>query len=243
MIALTYYGHSCFSVRVGDKTLLFDPFISPNELAKGIDVSKVRPDFILVSHGHEDHLADAAGIASRCGATVISTYEVVVWLQGKGVHNAHPMNHGGGRAFDFGRVKLVSAIHSSSFPDGTYAGNPCGFVVETADGAFYYSGDTALTMDMKLVGEMHRLDFAVLPIGDNFTMGASDAARAAQWVGVNQAVGVHYDTFPPIRINKDEALATFRSAGLKLLLPAIGETIQITASAAIPPRASGSTRP
>lgn len=227
MIALTYYGHSCFGVKAGDKTLLFDPFITPNGLAKGIDASKLRPDFILVSHGHADHLADAAAIAGRSGAMVISTYEVVVWLQGQGVGSAHPMNHGGARAFDFGRVKLVSAIHSSSFPDGSYAGNPCGFVVETPNGGFYYSGDTALTTDMKLVGEMHRLDFAVLPIGDNFTMGAVDAARAAQWAGVKKAVGVHYDTFPPIQIDRDAARATFKASGLELLLPKIGETIEI----------------
>ena len=227
MIALTYYGHSCFSVKAGGKMLLFDPFITPNELAKGIDVSKVTADFILVSHGHADHLADAADIAGRCGATVVSTYEVVVWMQGKGVKRAHPMNHGGAKTFDFGRVKLVNAIHSSSFPDGAYAGNPCGFVVETRDGTFYYSGDTALTMDMKIVGEMHRLDFAVLPIGDNFTMGAADATRAAQWSGAKKVVGVHYDTFPPIRINKDEARATFSGLGLELLLPRIGETIEI----------------
>lgn len=227
MIALTYYGHSCFAVKAGGKVLLFDPFITPNDLAKGIDALALRPDFILVSHGHADHLADAAAIAGRSGATVIATYEVVVWLQGQGVKSAHPMNHGGARAFDFGRVKLASAIHSSSFPDGSYAGNPCGFVVETPDGGFYYSGDTALTMDMRLVGEMHRLDFAVLPIGDNFTMGAADAARAAQWAGVGKAVGVHYDTFPPIRIDRDAARAAFHAAGLELLLPKIGETIDI----------------
>ncbi len=227
MMDLTYYGHSCFSVRAGGKTLLFDPFITPNELAKGIDVSGVRPDFILVSHGHADHLADAAAIAGRSGATVISTYEVVVWLQGQGVASAHPMNHGGAKAFDFGRVKLVAAIHSSSFPDGSYAGNPCGFVVETRDGAFYYAGDTALTLDMKLIGEMHKPDLAVLPIGDNFTMGAADAARAAQWVGAKRAVGVHYDTFPPIQIDKGAARAAFRAAGVELLLPKIGETIRV----------------
>lgn len=227
MIALTYYGHSCFSVKAGGRVLLFDPFITPNGLAKDIDVSKVVADFILVSHGHVDHLADAVDIAGRCGAMVISTYEVAVWLQGKGVGRAHPMNHGGSKAFEFGRVKLVNAIHSSSFPDGAYAGNPCGFVIETGDGSFYYSGDTALTSDMKIIGEMFKLDFAVLPIGDNFTMGASDAARAAEWSGAKRAVGVHYDTFEPIRIDRDEARAAFRSRGLELLLPGIGETIEI----------------
>lgn len=227
MIALTYYGHSCFAVQAGGKTLLFDPFITPNGLAKGVDAAKLKPDFILVSHGHEDHLADAVSMAQRSGALLISTYEVVVWLQGRGVANAHPMNHGGARRFDFGRVKLTSAIHSSSFPDGSYAGNPCGFVVETKDGNFYYSGDTALTSDMKLVGEMHRLDFAVLPVGDNFTMGAEDAARAAQFAGVKRAVGVHYDTFPPIQIDKAAAKAAFTAASLELLLPAIGETVRL----------------
>src|SRR5438105_13218453 len=176
----TYYGHACFAVQTGGKALLFDPFISPNPLAKKIDVSKVAADFILVSHGHGDHVADVKEIAHRTGATVITSFEPSQWLEKQGVKNVQGMNHGGAAKMDFGRVKLTNAIHSSSMPDGSYGGNPCGFVIESPDGNFYYSGDTALTYDMKLIGEATKLNFAILPIGDFFTMGIEDALRAAE---------------------------------------------------------------
>ena len=223
----TYYGHACFSVEAGDKTLLFDPFITPNPLAKKIDVAKVPADFILVSHGHGDHLADVVEISKRTGAKVIAPFEVGTWFEGKGVKNVQAMNHGGGAKTDFGRVKLTSAIHSSSMPDGSYGGNPCGFVIESSGGNFYYSGDTALTLDMKLIGEVTDLSFAVFPIGDFFTMGIDDALRAAELVGVSKFVGVHYDTFPPIEIDKAAASDAARTANKQLFLPAIGETIDL----------------
>jgi L-ascorbate metabolism protein UlaG (beta-lactamase superfamily) len=223
----TYYGHACFAVQAGGKTLLFDPFISPNPLAKKIDVSKVAADFILVSHGHGDHVADVVEIANRTSAKVIAPYEVGSWFEAKGVKNVQSMNHGGAAKLDFGRVKLTSAIHSSSMPDGSYCGNPAGFVVETNDGNFYYSGDTALTFDMKLIGETTKLSFAIFPIGDFFTMGVDDAVRAAQFVGVKKFVGVHYDTFPPIKLDHDAATKAAKARGKELLLPAIGETIDI----------------
>jgi len=224
---LTYYGHSCFGVEFGGVRLLFDPFISPNELAKSIDPDSVPADYILISHGHFDHLADAVSIARRTGAVVVSNFEIIQWLGGQGVSNAHPMNHGGSHAFAFGSVKYVAAIHSSVLPDGTYGGNPGGFVVSGAPGTFYYSGDTALTFDMKLIGEDFDVDFGVLPIGDNFTMGAPDAAKAATFVGTSKVVGVHYDTFPPIVIEKAAAHAAFDKQGVALHLPKIGETISI----------------
>ena len=216
-----YYGHSCFSVRVGNKTLLFDPFITGNDLAKAMDARKIPADYILISHGHQDHMADAVDIALRTGATVISNYEITVWLGKHGVSKVNPLNHGGGFRFGFGRVKYVNAIHSSSLPDGTYAGNPGGFVVESTEGNFYYSGDTALTMDMKLIGESTRLAFAALCLGDNFTMGVDDAVKAAEFVRCNEILGVHYDTFPPIKIDHHAAAEKFKAAGrqLHLLLP------------------------
>lgn len=223
----TYYGHACFSVAVAGKSLLFDPFIKPNPQAEEIDVSKVAADFIFVSHGHEDHIADVVEIAQRTGATVIAPYEVGDWLEKKGVTNVQAMNHGGAVKTDFGRVKLTAAIHSSSMPDGSYGGNPAGFVIESNDGNFYYAGDTALTMDMKLIGESTRLGFAVFPIGDFFTMGIDDAIRAADFVGVAKFVGVHYDTFPPIELDRAAALNAARASGKELLLPTIGETIEI----------------
>jgi L-ascorbate metabolism protein UlaG (beta-lactamase superfamily) len=218
---VTYYGHSCFAAQVANKALLFDPFITGNELAKAIDVDKVPADYILISHGHADHMADAAVIAKRTGATIVSNYEVTVWFGKQGLTRTHPLNHGGGWRFDFGRVKFVNAIHSSSLPDGTYGGNPGGFVVESDEGNFYYSGDTALTMDMKLIGESTPLRFAALCIGDNFTMGIDDAIRAAQYVRCKEVLGLHYNTFPPIQIDPPAAVERFDAAHqhLHLLLP------------------------
>ena len=223
---VTYYGHSCFAVEVNRRTVLFDPFITPNELARSIDVNKVAADFILISHGHQDHLSDAAAIARRTGATLISNFEIVTWFAKQGIQKAHPMNHGGAFAFDFGRVKFVNAVHSSTLPDGASGGNPGGFVVETSEGNFYYSGDTALTMDMKLIGESTRLKFAALCIGDNFTMGIEDAIKAADFVRCAEILGVHYDTFPPIKIDHAAAQEKFKAAGKQLHLLKAGESRQ-----------------
>ncbi len=217
----TYYGHACFAVEIGSRTLLFDPFISSNPLAKAVDLPSVKADYILVSHGHGDHLADAVAIAKRTGATVIAPYEVAQWLGKQGAPKIHPINHGASQ-FDFGRLRFVNAIHSSSLPDGAYGGNPGGFVVESDAGNFYYSGDTALTRDMELIGESVRLAFAVLCIGGNFTMDVDDAIRAAKFVACDNIVGVHYDTFPPIVIDHEKALEKFRAAGLRLHLLKIG---------------------
>jgi L-ascorbate metabolism protein UlaG (beta-lactamase superfamily) len=218
---VTYYGHSCFAAEVATKTLLFDPFITGNELARSIDPAQIPADYILISHGHDDHMGDAVDIAMRTGATVISNFEVVEWLAKKGLQKTHPLNHGGGWQFDFGRVKLVNAVHSSSFSDGTYAGNPGGFVIESTEGNFYYSGDTALTMDMKLIGDATQLKFAVLCLGDNFTMGVEDAIRAAELIQCREILGVHYDTFPYIKIDSRAAIEKFKAfhKHLRLLLP------------------------
>lgn len=219
---VTYYGHSCFSVKVSGKTLLFDPFITPNSLAAPVDYANLRPDYILISHGHFDHVADVEAIARLSGATLIGNYEVIQWFGGKGLEKIHPMNSGGSWSFDFGRVTFTPAIHSSSMPDGTYGGQPGGFRVETPEGAFYYSGDTALTRDIELVAEAGSLKFALLCIGDNFTMGVKDAVTAAEWLGCDQIIGVHYDTFPLISIDHAAAKEAFAKAGKTLHLMEIG---------------------
>jgi L-ascorbate metabolism protein UlaG (beta-lactamase superfamily) len=224
---LTYYGHACFAVEAGGKRLLFDPFITPNPLAAEIDIKTIKADYLLVSHGHGDHVADLVELAKQTGASMISPFEVGSWFEKKGVQNVQSLNHGGTARLPFGRVKLTAAIHSSSMPDGSYGGEPCGFVVESNDGNFYYSGDTALTMDMKLIGEQTELLFAVLPIGDHFTMGIEDAVRAADFVGATKIVGVHYDTFPPIKIDHAAAKQIAEAVGKELLLPKIGETIDL----------------
>jgi L-ascorbate metabolism protein UlaG (beta-lactamase superfamily) len=192
---ITYFGHSCFQVETGTHTLLFDPFLRPNPKAAHIDVTALRPDFVLVTHGHADHLADAAEILQHSGATLISNFEIVSWFQNQGIRNARPLNHGGGAAFPFGRAQYVTAIHSSTLPDGSSGGNPGGFVVTTPAGAFYASGDTALTMDMKILGERHRLAFAALCIGDNFTMGPDDALRAVRLLEPLKVLPIHYNTW------------------------------------------------
>ncbi len=219
---ITFYGHACFSVQVASKTLLFDPFITPNPLAKSVDVSAIKPDYILLSHGHTDHVADVEKIALQSGAKLIGNYEVIHWFASQGLTNAHPMNSGGSFEFDFGRVTYTTAIHSSSMPDGSYGGQPGGFRIETEEGAFYYSGDTALTQEIKLIAEKGPLRFAVLCLGDNFTMGVKDAVTASEWLGCTDILGVHYDTFPPIVIDHAAAEEAFRKKGKKLHLLAPG---------------------
>jgi L-ascorbate metabolism protein UlaG (beta-lactamase superfamily) len=224
---LSYYGHSCFGVQLAGKNLLFDPFISGNPRAKAVDVNQVPADYLLISHGHDDHILDAVSIATRTKALCLCNFEISEWLAEKGVPRVHGLNHGGARAFDFGRVKFVNAIHSSVLPDGTYGGNPGGFIVESEEGNFYFSGDTALTLDMKLIGESTRLKFAALCIGDNYTMGIDDAIRAAEFIRCDQILGVHYDTFPPIEIDHAAARARFQAAGKTLHLLQPGQTLTL----------------
>jgi L-ascorbate metabolism protein UlaG (beta-lactamase superfamily) len=223
----TYYGHSCFLIELNGKKMLFDPFIKPNELAKNVDIDSIRADFILVTHGHADHIADCVQLARQTGALVISNFEVVEWLRKHGVENLHPMNHGGKKDFEFGTLKCVNAIHSSGLPDGSYGGNPMGFVITSREKNMYISGDTALTADMQLIPRWGKMDFAVLCIGDNFTMGYEDAVEAAKMVNVTSVIGVHYDTFPYIRINHQQAKQAFANEGITLHLPGIGEDINV----------------
>jgi L-ascorbate metabolism protein UlaG (beta-lactamase superfamily) len=221
---ITYYGHSCFAAEIKGKHLLFDPFITENPLAKEVEVKKIKADYIFVSHAHYDHFADAVAIANQTGATVISNYEIITFLGKNGIKNVRPLNSGGNYPTDFGQVKCVNAIHSSSFEDGTYGGTAGGFVIESADGNFYYSGDTALTLDMKLVSETTELKFAVLCIGGTLTMDPGEAIRAAGLLQCKDVMGVHYDTFPNIKIDHAAAKEKFRSKGLTLHLLPIGDS-------------------
>lgn len=224
---LTYYGQSCFAVEVEGKNLLFDPFITPNELAKNISLDSIKADYLLISHGHTDHIADGVSLAKQTGATVIGAFEVINWFTGKGIDKVHPMNIGGQWLFDFGKVRCTNAIHSSAMPDGSYGGNPMGFLIITNDKSFYYSGDTALTLDLQLIPRWAKPDFAILPLGDNFTMGYEDAIIAAEMIGCKNIVGVHFDTFGYIKIDHEKVKNAFKAAGLNLFLPAIGESIEL----------------
>ena len=224
---LTFYGHATFSLDVQGKKILFDPFFTGNPAANGVTADSIEADFIFVSHGHADHTSDLVNIAKRTGATCVAAAEIASWLHKQGIENALPMNYGGYINFPFGKARGVNAIHSSSFHDGTYAGNPLGFVFSTPEGDFYYSGDTGLTMDMQLIPLWANLSFAILPIGGHFTMDVADALYASDFVKTNKVVGVHYDTFGYIKIDKEAAIKTFADKGKTLLLPTVGETVEL----------------
>ncbi|MGI4020660.1 MAG: metal-dependent hydrolase [Janthinobacterium lividum] len=223
---VTYYGHATILLETEKAKLLFDPFITPNELANGIDIDSIKPDYILLTHGHVDHVADLFTIQTNSDATVICIAEIQGWLGNNDVDKTHGMNIGGGHDFDFGRVKMVNAIHSSSMPDGTYGGNPAGYVIYADGKTIYIAGDTALTYDMKLL-EDEKLDWAFLPIGDNYTMGPEDAVKAAGFINCKNIIGVHFDTFPPIKLDHEATKAKFAAAGLNFTLPEIEQTIQL----------------
>jgi L-ascorbate metabolism protein UlaG (beta-lactamase superfamily) len=227
---ITYFGHACFLIETVGKKLLFDPFISPNPKTKeaGIDIASIEADYILLSHGHEDHIADAETIGKASDALVIGVYEVVAWMQKKGLRG-HGMNTGGKWTFDFGTIKLVNAVHSSAMPDGSYGGNPVGFVITNTEGCFYFAGDTGLTLDMQLIPmTCPPLDFAILPIGDNFTMGYEDAVLASDFIKCNTVIGCHFDTFPPVEIEHDAAQKEFENKGKTLLLPKLNKSYNIS---------------
>ncbi|MCX7840142.1 MAG: metal-dependent hydrolase [Anaerolineae bacterium] len=191
-VQLTWYGHACWKIETGTHTLLLDPFLTGNPVAP-ISPEQVKPDYILVSHGHGDHLGDTVSIAKRTGATVISNYEIASYCEGQGC-KAHPLHIGGSREFPFGHLKLTIAHHGSSFPDGRYAGNPAGFLLTMGKVKIYDAADTGLFYDMKLIGE-EGIDVALLPIGDNFTMGPDDALRAVRLIKPKVLIPMHYNTF------------------------------------------------
>lgn len=223
---ITFYGHASLGIEVGDVHILVDPFISPNEKAAHIDINQIKADYILVTHAHQDHIHDVEIIAKHTGAMVISNFEIAHHYGDKGI-DFHPLNHGGSWDFEFGRVKYVNAIHTSSFPDGSYGGQPGGFVIEGEHKNIYIAGDTALTMDMKLIPMQVKLDLAILPIGDNFTMGVDDAIIASDFVQCDKILGYHYDTFGYIEIDHEEAKRKFFNKDKDLMLLAIGESIEL----------------
>lgn len=215
---VNYLGHSSFLLETAGKKILIDPYISPNELADNININDIQCDYILVSHGHSDHVADLVNIANRTGAKVISSFEITEWLRKQELENSHPMNIGGSWDFDFGTVKMMYACHSSSLPDGSYGGTAAGFLITTEDKTYYYSGDTSLTSDMKLTGELYDIHHAFLCIGDNFTMGIEDAIIASKYINCKKIIGMHYDTFGYIKLDHQKAMDKFEEAGLFLNL-------------------------
>ena len=223
---ITFYGHASLGIQIKDTYILVDPFISGNEKASSIDINTLKADYILVTHAHQDHTLDVEAIAKRTGAIIVSNFEIVEHYQKKGLEG-HPMNLGGSWDFEFGNLKYVNAIHTSSFPDGSYGGQPGGFIIEGEHKTIYIAGDTALTMDMKLIPMQTKLDLAILPIGDNFTMGIEDAILASNFVECDKVLGYHFDTFGYIEINHEEAKRKFFDKNKDLMLLDIGESVEL----------------
>jgi L-ascorbate metabolism protein UlaG (beta-lactamase superfamily) len=223
---ITFLGHASLQIEIAGITIIVDPFITGNELATQIDITTLKADYILITHAHQDHILDVEQIAKNTGATIVSNYEIATYYGAKGFES-HPMNHGGSWQFDFGRVTYTNAIHTSSFPDGTYGGQPGGFIIESVEKTIYIAGDTALTMDMKLIPMQFTIDLAVLPIGDNFTMGMNSAVIAADFVQCNRILGVHYDTFGYIKIDHELAKLKFKEVNKELILLEVGSNLEV----------------
>lgn len=192
-IEVTFLGHSTFQITVGEHQILIDPFLTGNPQAS-VGAADVAPNFIAISHGHGDHVGDTVELAKRTGAKVIANYEICEWLKGQGIENVHPQHIGGGFNHEFGRLKLTTALHGSMLPDGSNGGMPAGLLFELDSANIYHAGDTGLFSDMQLIGEAG-IDLAILPIGDNFTMGPDDALRAVSFIKPKQVVPCHYNTF------------------------------------------------
>lgn len=225
---ITYLGHSSLQIESNHKKLIVDPFISGNPLAKDIDVHSLEADYVLLTHAHYDHIHDVEAIVNRTGAEIISNHEVAVYYTNKNKeYKAHGMNQGGTWEYDFGKLSVVNAIHSSSFPDGTYGGNPVGFILESEGKSVYISGDTDLTMDMKLIPMFHQLDLAILSVGGYFTMDIDRSLVAAQFVKCDRVLGVHIDTAPFIQIDHEAAKNKFKEAGKELILLNIGAALEL----------------
>ncbi len=225
MIKLTYHGHSVFEIKTEKHSLVIDPFFNGNCHAK-IKPSDVKADYIILTHAHGDHLGDAFEIAKKNDATVIAVNELANYVSENGC-KAHNMHIGGGYNFPFGRVKFTIAHHGSSSPDGRYMGEPAGVVLSINGKNIYHAGDTGLFLDMKLIGEINKLDAALLPIGDNFTMGIDDAVKAVDFLNPGLAVPMHYNTFGVIEADPQEFKRKVESIGKKCTIIPFGESIEI----------------
>jgi len=228
-LSITWLGHASFSVRTpGGKIVLFDPWYTGNPSFPEHAKPK-QADLILVSHGHSDHITDAAAMAKSTGATVVGIWEVTSWLSAKGVQNVEPMNKGGTIEVKGLRITMTEACHSSSVEENgiVYLGEPAGFVVRLENGqTIYFAGDTSLFGDMKMLAEIYKPDIAFLPIGDRFTMGPDTAALAAKWLGVKQVVPMHWGTFPLLTGTPDQLKQHLAGTAIQILELKPGETAQ-----------------
>ena len=226
---LQFLGHATFLVEVNGKKVLIDPFITSNPLVKGrVKVKDIECDYILITHGHIDHVEDLEEIyknQDRC--VLVSTIELVNYYKKKGLSRCHPMNPGGKWKFDFGTLYVVPECHANSLPDGTYGGSALGFIIEANGKTIYYAGDTALHHDMKHIPLFHKLDYGILPIGGCFTMDIDQAVVAAKYIGTDNIIPMHFDTNPMIEINKNYVNKKAEEANVKLRYMDIGETIDV----------------
>jgi L-ascorbate metabolism protein UlaG (beta-lactamase superfamily) len=225
MVKLTYHGHSVFEIKTEQHSLIIDPFLSGNSHAN-IKPSQVKADYIILTHAHGDHLGDAFEIAKNNNATIIAVNELANYASEKGC-KAHNMHIGGGHNFPFGRVKFTIAHHGSSSPDGRYMGEPAGVVIAINGKNVYHAGDTGLFLDMRLIGEITPLDAALVPIGDNFTMGIDDAVKAVEFLNPKLAIPMHYNTFGVIEADPEEFKRKVESIGKKCIILPPGESIEI----------------
>ena len=226
---ITFLGHACILIETAGKSIIVDPFISGNPLINNADelLNGIHADYMLITHAHQDHVLDVEAIAAKNkDVQIISNFEIVTYYSNRGIAG-HAMNHGGSFSFDFGRITMVNAWHSSSFADGTYGGNPAGFVVENNGKSVYIAGDTGLTKDMQLIPLFTNLDLAILPVGDNFTMGVDSAVIAADFVQSKKVLAYHFDTWPPIKLDKNYAKSAFDKAGVELTILDIGKSMEI----------------
>ncbi|MCA9901168.1 MAG: metal-dependent hydrolase [Anaerolineales bacterium] len=227
-ISITWHGHATFSLDINGTSVVVDPFFAGNNPAATTSAADVTADFILQTHGHGDHIADTVGLAKRTGAQVIANFEICNWIGAQGHENLHAMNTGGGYNFPFGRVKMTAALHSSGLPDGSYGGDPGGYLIMANGKTIYISGDTALFSDMALIGRAG-IDVAILPVGDNFTMGPEDSVLALDYLKPKMVIPCHYNTWPPIAIDVEAwAERVKKETAVTPLILAVDETHKLS---------------